>query len=95
MQNIRVLFQYFQLVHGLFASIPSTRCNKTQSFDWASLYQVSLDNMAEAVGFEPTDPSLDHSISSRGRYDHFDTLPKPFYYTPADRKSQANPESLA
>ena len=31
--------------------------------------------LAEAVGFEPTDPSLDHSISSRGRYDHFDTLP--------------------
>ena len=31
--------------------------------------------MAEAVGFEPTDPSLDHPISSRGRYDHFDTLP--------------------
>ena len=33
--------------------------------------------MAEAVGFEPTSPSLDYPISSRGRYDHFDTLPQP------------------
>ena len=38
------------------------------------LYQKLVLNMAEAVGFEPTDPSLDHPISSRGRYDHFDTL---------------------
>ena len=28
MQNIRVLFQYFQSVHGLFASIPSIRCKE-------------------------------------------------------------------
>ena len=40
-----------------------------------TLYQSFSPFMAEAVGFEPTDPSLDHSISSRGRYDHFDTLP--------------------
>ena len=40
-----------------------------------TLYQSFSPFMAEAVGFEPTDPSLDHPISSRGRYDHFDTLP--------------------
>ena len=31
--------------------------------------------MAEAVGFEPTDDFTRHSISSRDRYDHFDTPP--------------------
>ncbi len=31
--------------------------------------------LAEAVGFEPTDDFTRHSISSRDRYDHFDTLP--------------------
>ena len=57
MQNIRVLFQYFQSVHGNFASIPSIRRNKTQSFDWASLYQVSLDNMVDPRGVEPLSES--------------------------------------
>ena len=52
MQNIRVLFQYFQSVHGYYASLYSNRRNKTQSFDWASLYQVSLDHMAEKEGFD-------------------------------------------
>ena len=31
--------------------------------------------MAEAVGFEPTGDFTRHSISSRDRYDHFDTPP--------------------
>lgn len=31
--------------------------------------------LAETVGFEPTCPSLDKTISSRSRYDHFDTSP--------------------
>ena len=31
--------------------------------------------MAEEVGFEPTCPVKDNSISSRARYDHFDTSP--------------------
>ena len=44
--------------------------------EWTeTLYQSFSPFLAEAVGFEPTDPSLDHSISSRGRYDHFETLP--------------------
>ena len=58
MQNTRVLFQYFQSVHGYYASLYSNRCNKTQSFDWASLYQVSLDNMVEHRGFEPLTSTL-------------------------------------
>ena len=32
-------------------------------------------NMAEAVGFEPTNELPRYRISSAGRYDHFDTLP--------------------
>ncbi len=32
-------------------------------------------SMAETVGFEPTCLSLDKTISSRSRYDHFDTSP--------------------
>ena len=31
--------------------------------------------MAEMVGFEPTCPVKDKTISSRSRYDHFDTSP--------------------
>ena len=34
-----------------------------------------LSLVAEMVGFEPTCPSLDKTISSRSRYDHFDTSP--------------------
>ena len=31
--------------------------------------------LAEMVGFEPTCPIKDKTISSRSRYDHFDTSP--------------------
>ena len=31
--------------------------------------------LAEMVGFEPTCPAKDKTISSRSRYDHFDTSP--------------------
>ena len=31
--------------------------------------------LAEMVGFEPTCPVKDKTISSRSRYDHFDTSP--------------------
>ena len=34
-----------------------------------------LSMVAEMVGFEPTCPSLDKTISSRSRYDHFDSPP--------------------
>ena len=35
----------------------------------------SLFCLAEMVGFEPTCPAKDKTISSRSRYDHFDTSP--------------------
>ena len=35
----------------------------------------SLFCLAEMVGFEPTCPVKDKTISSRSRYDHFDTSP--------------------
>ena len=31
--------------------------------------------LAEMVGFEPTCPVKDNTISNRARYDHFDTSP--------------------
>ena len=34
--------------------------------------------LAEMVGFEPTCPAKDKTISNRSRYDHFDT--SPYYY---------------
>ena len=36
---------------------------------------ILAPHLAETVGFEPTCPSLDKTISSRSRYDHFDTSP--------------------
>ena len=45
-----------------------------QSQDWCVIvYRFNL--LAETVGFEPTCLSLDKTISSRSRYDHFDTSP--------------------
>ena len=43
--------------------------------------------LAEMVGFEPTCPSLDKTISSRSRYDHFDTSP---YKNPKDSLDRTN-----
>ena len=37
--------------------------------------KVGICVLAEAVGFEPTGDFTRHSISSRDRYDHFDTPP--------------------
>ena len=37
-------------------------------------------NLAEAVGFEPTNELPRYRISSAGRYDHFDTLPLNLLY---------------
>ena len=53
------------------------------------LYQYLGTKVAEAVGFEPTNPSLDYPISSRGRYDHFDTLPQLIYYTASGLKKSS------
>ena len=40
-----------------------------------SLAEQGFLVLAEAVGFEPTGDFTRHSISSRDRYDHFDTPP--------------------
>ena len=39
------------------------------------LIRLNLRLLAEMVGFEPTCPVKDKTISSRSRYDHFDTSP--------------------
>ena len=52
---------------ALFSSTPSCRKKGT------SLSRCLL--LAEMVGFEPTCPIKDKTISSRSRYDHFDTSP--------------------
>ena len=52
---------------ALFSSTPSYR-KKGTSLSWCLL-------LAEMVGFEPTCPIKDKTISSRSRYDHFDTSP--------------------
>ena len=41
-----------------------------------SQVRLNLRLLAEMVGFEPTCPIKDKTISSRSRYDHFDTSPK-------------------
>ena len=38
-----------------------------------SQIRLNLRLLAEMVGFEPTCPIKDKTISSRSRYDHFDT----------------------
>ena len=40
-----------------------------------SQIRLNLRLLAEMVGFEPTCPIKDKTISSRSRYDHFDTSP--------------------
>ena len=46
--------------------------------------------LAETVGFEPTDGVSRQTISSRSRYDHFDTSPYllPDYYSRIKAKGQ-------
>ena len=41
-----------------------------------SQIRLNLRLLAEMVGFEPTCPIKDKTISSRSRYDRFDTSPK-------------------
>ena len=44
--------------------------------------------LAEAERFELSVPLPVHLISSQGRYNHFDTLPKPLYFTKNCLKKQ-------
>ena len=43
-----------------------------------SQIRLNLRLLAEMVGFEPTCPIKDKTISSRSRYDRFDTSPSMF-----------------
>ena len=43
-----------------------------------SQVRLNLRLLAEMVGFEPTCPIKDKTISSRSRYDRFDTSPSIF-----------------
>ena len=43
-----------------------------------SQIRLNLRLLAEMVGFEPTCPIKDKTISSRARYDRFDTSPSIF-----------------
>ncbi len=42
--------------------------------------------LAEMVGFEPTCPAKDKTISNRSRYDHFDTSPCALNYSIINKK---------
>ena len=44
-----------------------------------SQIRLNLRLLAEMVGFEPTCPIKDKTISSRSRYDRFDTSPSIFH----------------
>ena len=58
--------------------------SKTGLFEWSAVHS----DVAETVGFEPTCLSLDKTISSRSRYDHFDTSPSfaySLYQNPRER----------
>ena len=56
-------------------SISTRAQNKTAPTFVGARIGCSVTLLAETVGFEPTDGVTHHSISSRGRYDHFDTSP--------------------
>ena len=46
--------------------------------------RLNLRLLAEMVGFEPTCPVKDKTISSRSRYDRFDTSPSIFSWQTYD-----------
>ena len=43
---------------------------------WCAPSCANAPSMAEMVGFEPTEHFIAQTISSRSRYDHFDTSPR-------------------
>ena len=47
--------------------------------------------LAERVGFEPTCPLRDKTLSRRPRYDHFGTSPNTLHYTHASADSAPTP----
>ena len=63
----------------LLRRLSSSKLPKNSKRAFAFLYcegpKIHLYVMAEEVGFEPTDPLRGQTISSRSRYNHFDTPP--------------------
>ena len=52
-----------------------------------SQIRLNLRLLAEMVGFEPTCPVKDKTISSRSRYDRFDT--SPYSLRASERRAEA------
>ena len=55
-----------------------------------SQIRLNLRLLAEMVGFEPTCPVKDKTISSRSRYDRFDTSPYISLYSIAKKRFSVN-----
>ena len=55
-----------------------------------SQIRLNLRLLAEMVGFEPTCPVKDKTISSRSRYDRFDTSPSISFYSIAKKRFSVN-----
>ena len=68
---------------ALFSSAPSLPQKKGTSLSRCLL-------LAEMVGFEPTCPIKDKTISSRSRYDRFDTSPYDSLYSIAKKAFSVN-----
>ena len=64
-----------QLVNGKYVPVVSDVMQNKTSSRTLPLIRLNLRLLAEMVGFEPTCPVKDKTISSRSRYDHFDTSP--------------------
>ena len=72
--NTLLLALYNSLLFPLFCFIIPYFLHKEKS-TLSVFRKCRLFILAEAVGFEPTCHVRDKTISSRSRYDHFDTLP--------------------
>ena len=71
-------------------------CDETKAFllclmqKKKSQIRLNLRLLAEMVGFEPTCPIKDKTISSRSRYDRFDTSPYISLYSIAKKRFSVN-----
>ena len=62
-------------MNGKYVPVVSDVMQNKTSSRTLPLIRLNLRLLAEMVGFEPTCPVKDKTISSRSRYDHFDTSP--------------------
>ncbi len=66
------IFEKPQCINQNITKADKSHCNEDLS---AFLDLIEGCTLAEMVGFEPTEPIKAQTISSRSRYDHFDTSP--------------------